>query len=81
MLCACFLLEAVCETTYNFTTSTTLWWYVLVSVYCGLVCTGLNLTYANLFYVNLPKGDRDVYYLFYQNLYSDPGIGNCLAGI
>ena len=66
MLCACFLLEAVCETTYNFTTSTTLWWYVLVSVYCGLVCTGLNLTYANLFYVNLPKGDRDVYYLFWN---------------
>jgi len=38
----------------------------LVSVYCGLVCTGLNLTYANLFYVNLPKGDRDVYYLFWN---------------
>ncbi len=66
MLCVCFLLEAVCETTYNFTTSTTLWWYVLVSVYSGLIFSGLNLTYANIFYANLPKGDRDVYYLFWN---------------
>ncbi|MBR5868515.1 MAG: hypothetical protein IKZ21_03655, partial [Clostridia bacterium] len=37
-----------------------------VSVYCGLIFSGLNLTYANIFYANLPEGDRDVYFLFWN---------------
>ena len=57
---------AVVEVLYSFTTSSTLWWYVIVSVYCGLYSAGLNLVYANLFYINLPKGDQDVYYLFWN---------------
>ncbi len=66
MLLIFFIMAAVVEPLYSFTTSSTLWWYVLVSVYCGIYSSGLNLTYASLFYINLPKGDQDVYYLFWN---------------
>ncbi|MBR4888322.1 MAG: hypothetical protein IKU17_04175 [Clostridia bacterium] len=66
MLLFWFIIAASYEVMYSFTTSQTLWWYVIVSVYCGIACSGLNLTYANLFYINLPKGDQDVYYLFWN---------------
>lgn len=66
MLMVCFLLEAMQELFFSFTSRDTHWVFIATSVYAGLIAVGLNLTYANLFYINLPKGDRDVYHVFWN---------------
>jgi len=66
MLMICFALIAIQEITYSFTSKETLWVYIVTSIFSGFFSSGLNLTYANLFYINLPKGDRDVYHVFWN---------------
>jgi len=49
------------ELPIGFATSRTKWVYVVVSIIQGFNSVGLNLVFANLFYVNLPKKDTDVF--------------------
>ncbi len=49
-----------------FATSQTKWVYVVVSVLQGLNFIGVNLVFANLFYMNLPKENTDVFTTFWN---------------
>ncbi len=49
-----------------FSTSQTKWVYVTVSILQGFISVGTSLVFANMFYVNLPKGNTDVYITFWN---------------
>jgi hypothetical protein len=49
-----------------FSTKDTKWVYVIVSVLQGFNSIGTNLVFANLFYVNLPKENTDVFISFWN---------------
>jgi len=50
----------------SFTTEHTLWLFVLVSILQGLINTGVQLVFADVFYMNLPKKDTDLYSTFWN---------------
>lgn len=50
----------------SFTTEHTLWLYVIVSVLQGLINIGVQLVFADVFYINLPKVDTDLYSTFWS---------------
>lgn len=66
MLFLTVLVTGLLEFPISFTTKRTLWVYVVVSVLQGFNSVGTNLVFANLFYVNLPKDDTDVYISFWN---------------
>lgn len=49
-----------------FSTNQTHWVYVIVSILQGLNSIGTNLVFANLFYINLPKENTDVFISFWN---------------
>ncbi len=49
-----------------FSTSETKWVYVIVSVLQGLNSIGVNLVFANLFYMNLPAENTDIFTTFWN---------------
>jgi MFS family permease len=49
-----------------FSTKDTKWVYIIVSVLQGFNSIGTNLVFANLFYVNLPKENTDVFISFWN---------------
>ncbi len=51
--------EGVTELLIGFSTRQTVWVYVAVSVLQGIDAVGLNLVFANLMYINLPRGNND----------------------
>lgn len=59
-------MTALLEFPIAFATSQTKWVYIVVSVIQGFVSVGTSLVFANLFYVNLPKGNTDIYITFWN---------------
>lgn len=57
---------ALMELCIGFSTKYTIWVYVVVSIIQGFNAVGTNLVFANLFYVNLPKGNNDAYITFWN---------------
>lgn len=49
-----------------FATNQTKWVYVVVSVLQGLNSIGINLVFANLFYMNLPNENTDIFTTFWN---------------
>lgn len=66
MLTFVILATAVLEVPISFTTESTLGVYAVVSVLQGFLAVGTNLVFGNMFYVNLPKGNVDIYATFYN---------------
>jgi len=66
VLVLCVLGTAAQEFMFGFTTSKTIWLYVLVSIYAGFILVGSQLVFNNLFYLNLPKSDTDTYITFWN---------------
>lgn len=56
----------VLELVYGFVSHDTIWLYVVAAVLSGLNLIGAQITFANVFYVNLPKNDPDIYITFYN---------------
>ena len=52
-------IEGVTEFLIGFSTRQTVWVYVAVSILQGIDFVGLNLVFANLVYINLPRGNND----------------------
>ena len=61
-----------------FISAQTKWLFVLICALQGLNNVGVNLVFANLFYVNLPKGTTDEAIIFYN---FSCNIGVLLSGI
>ena len=61
-----------------FISAQTKWLFVLICVLQGLNNVGVNLVFANLFYVNLPEGTTDEAIIFYN---FSCNIGVLLSGI
>ncbi len=59
-------MTALMEFPIAFATSQTKWVYVVVSIVQGFISVGTSLVFANLFYVNLPKGNTDLYITFWN---------------
>lgn len=57
---------AMLELFIGFTTSHTLWVFIIVSVLQGLNLVGAQLVFANMFYINLPKADTDIFITFWN---------------
>ena len=51
--------EGITELLIGFSTRQTVWVYVAVSILQGIDSVGLNLVFANLVYINLPRGNND----------------------
>ncbi len=51
--------EGVTELLIGFSTRQTVWVYVAVSILQGIDSVGLNLVFANLVFINLPRGNKD----------------------
>ncbi|NLM77719.1 MAG: MFS transporter [Ruminococcaceae bacterium] len=66
MLLFTVLVTALTEFPIGFATSQTKWVYVVVSIIQGFNSVGTSLVFANLFYVNLPKGNVDIYIIFWN---------------
>ena len=66
MLMVGFLCVVVIEFAYSFTTASNKVYYVLLGLINGFGYSGLNLTYASLFYVNLPEKDQDLFTVFWN---------------
>ena len=66
MLLVVVFVTALMEFPIGFATSQTQWVYVVVSIIQGFNSVGTSLVFANLFYVNLPKGKTDVYITFWN---------------
>ncbi len=59
------VLITVCvEMMMGLTTPDTIWLYVMGAVVSGLNLIGAQITFSNVFYVNLPKKDPDIYITF-----------------
>jgi hypothetical protein len=52
-------IEGITELMIGFSTRRTVWVYVAVSILQGIDAVGLNLVFANLVYINLPRGNND----------------------
>lgn len=50
----------------GFVSHNTIWLYIIAQVISGLNLIGAQITFANVFYVNLPKTDPDIYITFYN---------------
>lgn len=66
MLLFTVLITALMEFPIAFATSQTKWVYVSVSIVQGFNSVGTSLVFANLFYVNLPKGNTDIFITFWN---------------
>ena len=66
LLLFCILITGIWEFLFAFTTERTIWVYVLLSVCSGFTAVGTNLIFANLFYVNLPNGNTDIFATFWN---------------
>ena len=66
MLFVVVLVTGLLELPIGLATSRTIWIYVLVSVLQGCNAVGTSLVFANLFFVNLPKGNTDLYITFWN---------------
>jgi hypothetical protein len=66
MLLVTVLITALLEFPIGFATRQTQWVYVLVSIVQGFNSVGTSLVFANLFYVNLPDGNTDIYITFWN---------------
>ena len=66
MLLVVVFVTALMEFPIGFATSQTKWVYVVVSIIQGFNSVGTSLVFANLFYVNLPRGNTDVYVTFWN---------------
>jgi hypothetical protein len=58
--------HALLEFSIGFATIQTKWVFVTVAVIQGFISVGTNLVFANLFYINLPKGSFDVFIIFWN---------------
>ena len=56
----------ICELFIGFTTSMTVWVFVAVSIIQGFTAVGTNLVFANLFYINLPDANTDIFATFWN---------------
>jgi len=66
IICTVVLVAALCEVLVAFTTEKTLWVYVIVCVISGVNNIGIQLVFADIFYMNLPREDTDLYSVFYN---------------
>lgn len=66
MLLLTVFMTALLEFPIAFATNRTQWVYIVVSIIQGFVTVGTSLVFANLFYVNLPKGNTDLYITFWN---------------
>lgn len=57
---------ALLEIPISFTTQHTIWIFILVSILQGINLVGAQLVFANMFYINLPKADTDVFITFWN---------------
>ncbi len=60
------VVTGVLELVMSMTTANTVWIYVLGATISGLNLIGAQITFANVFYINLPKNDPDIYITFYN---------------
>jgi hypothetical protein len=51
--------EGITELLIGFSTRQTVWVYIAVSILQGIVSVGLNLVFANLVFINMPRGNKD----------------------
>jgi Na+/melibiose symporter-like transporter len=51
--------EGITELLIGFSSRQTVWVYVAVSILQGIDSVGLNLVFANLVFINMPRGNRD----------------------
>ena len=66
VLLFCILITGFWELLIGFTTVKTIWVFVIVSICQGFTAVGTNLVFANLFYINLPQGNTDIYATFWN---------------
>ena len=66
MLSCSFLAVGILEFAYSLTTARTHTYYLTLALFNGFAYVGLNLTYASVFYVNLPDKDQDLYTVFWN---------------
>lgn len=66
MLLLTVFMTALLEFPIAFATNRTQWVYIVVSIIQGFVTVGTSLVFANLFYVNLPKGNTDLFITFWN---------------
>lgn len=60
------LVAGLMEFAIGFSTEKTVWVFIVVSVIQGLNSVGVNLLFANIFYINLPQGNCDLYITFWN---------------
>jgi len=57
---------AMMELFISFTTEHTMWIYMVVAIAQGFINIGAQLVFADVFYMNLPKVDTDLYSTFWS---------------
>ena len=66
VMCFVVVIAAISEIMVSFTTEHTLWVFVIVCFVSGINNIGIQLVFADIFYMNLPKEDTDLYSVFYN---------------
>jgi len=74
------LTVALLEFLIGFSTASTLWVYVTVTTLQGCNAVGLNLVFASLFFLNLPREDNDVYSVLWNCLCNIGVLAGSLLG-
>ncbi|MBQ6239924.1 MAG: hypothetical protein IJK56_06105 [Firmicutes bacterium] len=74
MLFVTILCTGLLEFPVSFTTSHTIWVYVIVSMVQGFVAVGTNLVFANMFYINLPREENTDIFITFWNLAMNIGV-------
>ncbi len=64
----------------GFSTSSTKWVYIVVSIIQGLNAVGTSLVFANLFYINLPHGNMDIFITFWNLTANISALVGSVAG-
>jgi hypothetical protein len=58
--------QGLTELIIGFFTRQTVWVYIVVSILSGFNAVGLNLVFANLIYINLPRHNKDSFITFWN---------------
>ena len=66
MLFVTVLITGLLEFPIAFSTSRTVWVFVVVSILQGFIGVGTSLVFANMFYINLPKNNTDMFITFWN---------------
>jgi MFS family permease len=66
MLFFTVLVAGLMEFFIGFSTTSTMWVFILVGIIQGFNAVGLNLVFANMFYINLKKKNIDIFTVFWN---------------